>query len=53
LTSPGVEIAGNITFAGQSVDDSGLVAGKQKVEKLRNGEVLVGAGEAVLVTISH
>ncbi|KAJ0416567.1 hypothetical protein BJY00DRAFT_326196 [Aspergillus carlsbadensis] len=53
LTSPGVEIAGDITFAGQSVDDNGSMVGKQKVETLSHGEVLVGAGEAVLVTLSH
>ncbi len=52
LTSPGVEIAGNITFAGQYVDDNGSVVGKQEVERLRDGEVRVGAGEAVLVTLS-
>ncbi|OJJ02013.1 hypothetical protein ASPVEDRAFT_131611 [Aspergillus versicolor CBS 583.65] len=52
LTSPGVEIADNITFAGQHVDDKGSVVGKQEVEKVSDGEVRVAAGEAVLVTLS-
>lgn len=51
LTSPGVEIAENITFAGQHVAGDGSIVGKEVTEKLSNkGSVLVGAGEAVLVT---
>lgn len=51
LTSPGVEIAANITFAGQWVDDEGYLCGPEVVEIMENGAVLVGAGEAVLVSI--
>lgn len=51
LTSPGVEIADNITFAGQYVASDGSIVGNQVTEKLSSkGTVLVGAGEAVLVT---
>ncbi|KJK63417.1 hypothetical protein P875_00033690 [Aspergillus parasiticus SU-1] len=49
LTSPGVDIAGNITFAGQYIDDQAQVAGQKTYDKVTDGKVLVGAGEAVLV----
>lgn len=49
LTSPGVDIAANITFAGQSVDAEGKMVGEKTYEKPENGSVLVGAGEAVLI----
>lgn len=52
LTSLGVEIAENITFAGQYVDSNGKIAGKKVIEKVNGGEVLIGAGEAVLVLLS-
>lgn len=51
LTNPGVDIADNITFAGQHVDAKGRIAGKKKYEQTKQGEVLVGAGEAVLVKL--
>lgn len=51
LTSPGVEIADNITFAGQSVsDENGTILGTRVTESVRNNTVTVAAGEAVLVT---
>ncbi|GKZ39607.1 hypothetical protein AbraIFM66950_000739, partial [Aspergillus brasiliensis] len=46
LTSPGVDIAGNITFSGQYVDGNGRIVGKKTYDKVNGGEVLVGAGEA-------
>lgn len=52
LTSPGVEIAENITFAGQYVDADGHIQGKETVEAVTSdGTVLVAAGEAVLVSL--
>lgn len=56
LTAPGVEIASNVTFAGQYVDNnSGKITGEkivEEVEDLGNGKikVKVGYGEAVLIT---
>ncbi|PIG83921.1 putative glycoside hydrolase family 79 protein [Aspergillus arachidicola] len=49
LTSPGVNIADNITFAGQYIDDQAQVAGQKTYDNVTGGKVLVGAGEAVLV----
>lgn len=52
LTSPGVEIAGNITWASRSVDAAGFLTGTETLEKIRDDNtVLVGAGEAVLITL--
>ena len=51
LTSPGVNIADNITFGGQYVDDNGRVVGKKTFESVVGGTVLVGAGEAVLIEL--
>lgn len=53
LTGAGVDVADNITFAGQYVDNNGYFVGKKTYEKVNKGEVLVGASEAVLVTLSH
>ncbi|KAI0187813.1 hypothetical protein EV127DRAFT_368742 [Xylaria flabelliformis] len=50
LTNPGVDIAENITLAGQYVDVNGRIVGKKKYEKVE-GQVLVGAGEAVLIQL--
>lgn len=56
LTAPGVEIATNVTFAGQYVDNkSGVILGQkivEDVEDLGHGKarVRVGDGEALLVT---
>jgi hypothetical protein len=49
LTSPGVEIATNITLGGQSVNEKGVIVGNKLHEKAQGRRVLVGAGEAVLV----
>jgi hypothetical protein len=49
LTSPGAEIARDVTLAGQSVNEAGVIVGDRKVEKPMGRKVLVGAGEAVLV----
>jgi hypothetical protein len=51
LTNPGVDIADNITFAGQSVDANGRIVGEKEYGKVEGGKVLVGAGEAVLVKL--
>lgn len=51
LTSPGVDIAENITFAGQWVDDQGYIHGDEVLEDVQDGSVDVGAGEAVLISI--
>ena len=49
LTNPGVEIAENITLAGQSINEAGLIVGDKRHEKAAARKVLVGAGEAVLI----
>lgn len=56
LTAPGVEIADNVTFAGQYVDNSsGVLTGEKVVERIEDlgdgrGRVKVGDGEALLIT---
>lgn len=49
LTNPGVDTAANITFAGERVDANGRIVGGKKYEKVYRNQVLVGAGEAVLI----
>ena len=49
LTSPGVDIADNITFAGQYVDENARIVGPKTYDTVTDGKVLVGAGEAILV----
>jgi hypothetical protein len=49
LTSPGVDIADNITIAGQYVDANAKIVGRKQYGEVVDGEVLVGAGEAVLI----
>ncbi|KAH8801732.1 hypothetical protein F5884DRAFT_889825 [Xylogone sp. PMI_703] len=51
LTSPGVEIAEGTTFAGQHIDENAKIVGKQVIERVEDRTVLVGAGEAVLVSL--
>ncbi|KAI9155201.1 polysaccharide lyase family 4 protein [Paramyrothecium foliicola] len=51
LTGPGAEVKEDITFAGQSVDKNGSWVGTEHVEKLCNGKVVLGASEAVLITL--
>ncbi|KAI0547090.1 hypothetical protein F4679DRAFT_375269 [Xylaria curta] len=51
LTNPGVDIAKNITLAGQYVDAKGRIVGEKKYENVEGGQVLVGAGEAVLIQL--
>lgn len=51
LTSPGIDIAENITIAGQWIDDDGKVVGEKTYGKVVAGKVLVGAGEAVLIQL--
>ena len=41
----------NITFAGQYVDADGMIAGRLALESVKNGEVFVAAGEAVLISV--
>lgn len=50
LTAPGVEIATNITWAGQYVESDGNIVGREVTEDVQDGKVLVGAGEAVLIS---
>lgn len=56
LTAPGIEVANNVTFAGQHVDNnSGEITGEKIVEEVEDlGDskirVKVGDGEAVLIT---
>lgn len=51
LTAPGVDVKDGITFAGQYVDSNGQIVGTLETESLSNDTVLVGAGEAVLVSL--
>jgi hypothetical protein len=51
LTNPGVDIADNITFAGQYVNENARIVGDKTYDKVFDGKVLVGAGEAVLVQL--
>ncbi|KAI1752140.1 hypothetical protein F4782DRAFT_158599 [Xylaria castorea] len=51
LTNPGVDIAENITLAGQNVDVNGRIVGEKIYENVEGGQVLVGAGEAVLIQL--
>lgn len=52
LTAPGVEVKQGITFAGQHVDSDGKIVGNQTIEQLMEDHILVGAGEAILVSLS-
>ncbi|RAH70498.1 glycosyl hydrolase family 79 C-terminal domain-containing protein [Aspergillus aculeatinus CBS 121060] len=49
LTNPGVDVAANITLAGQSVNTQGEIVGIAEYEKVQQRKVWVGAGEAVLI----
>ncbi|KAF2477211.1 uncharacterized protein BDR25DRAFT_321643 [Lindgomyces ingoldianus] len=51
LTAPGVDSKEEITFAGQYVDMAGRIVETERVERVSGSEVLVGAGEGVLVTL--
>jgi hypothetical protein len=51
LTSPGVDTANNITFAGQYVDNNARIVGEKTHDNVVAGKVLVGAGEAVLIKL--
>ncbi|KUJ14858.1 uncharacterized protein LY89DRAFT_720313 [Mollisia scopiformis] len=51
LTSPGVDIAENIAFAGQYVNENAQIVGKKTYDHVVSGKVLVGAGEAVLIRL--
>jgi hypothetical protein len=51
LTNPGIDIANNITFAGQYVNQYGRIVGDKTYDKVFDGAGLVGAGEAVLVQL--
>jgi Glycosyl hydrolase family 79 C-terminal beta domain len=51
LTAPGVELTGNITFAGRSVALNGDIVGDEVLERVVDGKVLVGESEALLITI--
>lgn len=49
LTNPGIDVATNITFAGQHVNERGEIVGEQIYDAVVNGQVSVGDGEAVLI----
>ena len=51
LTALGAEVTGNITLAGRYVSNDGDIEGREVIEKVVGGKVLVGASEAVLITI--
>ena len=51
LTNPGVDIADNITFAGQYVNEHAHIVGDKIYDNVVAGKVIVGAGEAVLVQL--
>jgi hypothetical protein len=51
LTNPGVDIANNITFAGQTINEKGRIVGRKAYDQVVKGQVLVGAGEAVLIQL--
>jgi hypothetical protein len=51
LTAPGVGSKGNVTFAGQYVDADGRIVGEKVMEVVKNGTVIVGDGEAVLISL--
>ncbi|EEA25368.1 hypothetical protein PMAA_064790 [Talaromyces marneffei ATCC 18224] len=49
LTNSGVYTAENITFAGQYIDGKGHIVGKESFDKVIDGMVYVGSGEAVFL----
>ena len=51
LTAPGVDSKEHITFAGKSVNSNGQLQGTTETETVKDGGVLVGAGEAVLIAL--
>ncbi|KIM94392.1 glycoside hydrolase family 79 protein [Oidiodendron maius Zn] len=51
LTNPGVDIADNITLAGQYVNENARIVGYKTYDKIFAGTALVGAGEAVLIRL--
>ena len=51
LTAPGAEVIGNITLAGRSLSLEGDFVGHEAIEQVVGRKVLVGASEAVLITI--
>ncbi|KAI3317185.1 glycoside hydrolase family 79 protein [Xylariaceae sp. AK1471] len=51
LTNPGIDIADNITLAGQTIDAKGRIVGKKTYDQVVKGQVLVGAGEAIMIQL--
>ncbi|KAF7185183.1 Beta-glucuronidase [Pseudocercospora fuligena] len=52
LSAPGTDSKVNITFAGQTVDnETGKIFGELNIEAVEGGRVLMGSGEAVLITL--
>ena len=51
LTNPGIDIADNITLAGQYVNENARIVGYKTYDKIFAGTALVGAGEAVLIRL--
>ncbi|KAI9684330.1 MAG: hypothetical protein M1820_010889 [Bogoriella megaspora] len=51
LTAPGVEVKEGISWAGRNVTQDGYIVGQETTESVDSGQVIVGAGEALLVTV--
>ncbi|KAL9090002.1 MAG: hypothetical protein Q9165_005531 [Trypethelium subeluteriae] len=51
LTAPGVEVKNGISWAGRNVTQDGHIVGQEIVESLDNGQVSIGAGEALLISV--
>ena len=52
LTAPSVYERTAITYAGQSVDNSGQIIGEEAIERVQAGQVSIGDSEALLITVS-
>ena len=51
LTAPGVEAKDGISWAGKNVTQDGYIVGQEVVEGVENGQVSIGAGEALLILV--
>ncbi|KAF2239937.1 glycoside hydrolase family 79 protein [Viridothelium virens] len=51
LTAPGVEVKDGISWAGRNLTQDGFIVGQEIVERVANGQVSIGAGEALLISV--
>lgn len=51
LTAPTSDAQTNVTFAGQTVDTNGFIVGRESLERVTNGQVILGSSEAVLISL--